>query len=308
MPLTLLRGVVPAHLTPFKPDGELDLHALRRHVQDIAQTPGVTAMMSNGHAGQASALSRTEKRYVLERVLETAGDAMPILTGLVADSIEDGVQLAADARAEGASALVVFPLPSWKAHPERAALLMRYLDRLVERTDLPLVIFQQSVAGGSGYDSATLLRACNHTAVIAVKEGSGSVPLYEAHLRAISQLPQKVSVLTTHSTWLLSSLALGGDGILSGMGSVTPHLHVALLDAIERSHLPGARAINDQLWNLTKVFYSTLGVDPHSLMKVALVQTGKLPSPAVRPPLLPVSALDAATVRAALIEARMLRR
>ena len=308
MPLTLLRGVVTAHLTPFKPDGELDLHTLRRHILDISRTPGVTALMSNGYAGQANALNRAEKRHVLENVLETAGDYMPILAGLVADSTEEGVQLAADARAEGASALVVFPLPAWKAHSERAALLMQYLDRLAEKTDLPLILYQQSVAGGNGYDSVTLLRACSHPAVIAVKEGSGSVPLYETHLRAISQLPHKVSVLTTHSTWLLSSLALGGDGILSGMGSVTPHLHVALLDAIERSHLPGARAINDQLWPLAKIFYSTPGVDPHSLMKVALVQSGKFPSPAVRPPLLPVSALDAAKVRAALIEARLLRR
>jgi 4-hydroxy-tetrahydrodipicolinate synthase len=39
---------------------------------------------------------------------------------------------------------------------------------------------------------------------------------HEWHVRTLQSLPRLVNVLSTHSAWLLSSLVLGCNGLLSG--------------------------------------------------------------------------------------------
>src|SRR2546421_6917642 len=45
---------------------------------------------------------------------------------------------------------------------------------------------------------------------------SNNVPQHEWHVRTLQSLPRPVNVLSTHSAWLLSSLVLGCNGLLSG--------------------------------------------------------------------------------------------
>jgi dihydrodipicolinate synthase/N-acetylneuraminate lyase len=48
--------------------------------------------------------------------------------------------------------------------------------------------------------------------------------------------------------WLLSSLVLGCNGLLSGSGSVIPDLQSALFRAVRSSDLEEARRINDRIY------------------------------------------------------------
>ena len=49
---------------------------------------------------------------------------------------------------------------------------------------------------------------------------------HERQIRLLQSLPRPVNVLTTHSSWLFSSLVLGCNGLLSGSGSVIADLQV----------------------------------------------------------------------------------
>jgi len=140
----------------------------------------------------------------------------------------------------------------------------------------------------------------------AIKDWIGNPQHHEWHVRTLQSLPRRVSVLTTHSAWLLSSLVLGCDGLLSGSGSVIADLQSALFRAIERNDLAEAREINDRIEPLARVFYSEPWVDMHNRMKEALVLLGRLPRAVVRPPLVKLEGAEIARIRQALIEARLL--
>jgi 4-hydroxy-tetrahydrodipicolinate synthase len=99
-----------------------------------------------------------------------------------------------------------------------------------------------------------------------------------------------VNVLTTHSAWLLSSLVLGCNGLLSGSGSVIPDLQVALYRSVKRDDLAEAKRLNDRIYPLADVFYFELWADMHNRMKEALVLLGRLPRAVVRPPLVKLGA------------------
>jgi 4-hydroxy-tetrahydrodipicolinate synthase len=117
-----------------------------------------------------------------------------------------------------------------------------------------------------------------------------------------------VNVLTTHSSWLMMSLATGCSGLLSGSGSVIADLQSKLFRALRANDLATARELNERIWPTAEVFYAEPWVDMHNRMKEALVMLGKLPRAVVRPPLVRLSDAERERVRAALVAAGLLQR
>ncbi|TMJ34040.1 MAG: dihydrodipicolinate synthase family protein, partial [Alphaproteobacteria bacterium] len=121
--------------------------------------------------------------------------------------------------------------------------------------------------------------------VRAIKDWAGNIPQHEMHIRTLQTLPRPVNVLTTHSAWLLSSLVLGCNGLLSGSGSVIPDLQAELFHAVQTKNLGEAQRLNDRIYPLARAFYADPWADMHNRMKEALVLLDRLPRAVVRPPL-----------------------
>jgi 4-hydroxy-tetrahydrodipicolinate synthase len=292
------RAVVPAALTPFDRDLRPDRKEFRRHIEAIAGVPGVAAIMVNGAAGQDGALSRDERRALLAEAVAAVGARTPIVAALrETKEIGSLAPFARDAAAEGASAVAVMP-PGDKAKFEWEPARARFAGVLAA-TDLPVLIYH------TAYSTETLTKlAAESPAVFAVKEGSHDPVAFERNLRALRALGREIAVWSTNSSWLLADLAVGADGILSGMGSITADLHVALREAMGRGDLDAARKVADRLFPLTQAFYGR--GDAHTRMKYALKRIGRLRSDAVRPPLRPLedgekAAIDAALRRSGLL-------
>src|SRR5262249_53106590 len=84
-------------------------------------------------------------------------------------------------------------------------------------------------------------------------------------------------------------LVVGWNGLVSGSGRVIADLQSALFQAVKANDLATARAVNDRIYPLAKVFYADPWADMHNRMKEALVLLGRLPRAAVRPPLVSLS-------------------
>jgi 4-hydroxy-tetrahydrodipicolinate synthase len=126
------------------------------------------------------------------------------------------------------------------------------------------------------------------------------------HVRELQSRKPQVNVLSTHSAWLMSSLVLGCNGLLSGSGSVIPDLQAELFRAVKADDLAEARRVNDRIYPLARVFYSEPWADMHNRMKEALVLLGRLPRAVVRPPLVKLGRTEIDHIRAALVQAGML--
>tara|TARA_B100000989_G_scaffold244876_1_gene191972 strand:- start:68 stop:412 length:345 start_codon:yes stop_codon:yes gene_type:complete len=103
-------------------------------------------------------------------------------------------------------------------------------------------------------------------------------------LKKFQNLSNSVNVLTTHSSWLMSSLVMGAKGLLFCAGSVIASLQVEMFNAIKVKDLESAQRINDQIFPLTQAFYSPLFLDMHNRMKEVLVLTGKMEEAMVKAP------------------------
>ena len=301
-------GVIPAVLLPFNPDLAIDEDVFRNHLRDVAATDGLSAITVNAHSTEVGSCTFEEQRRVLAIAQDEIGDQLPIINGVWADGSLEAARIARMATEGGASALLVFP-PGPFTLGQSAEMALAHFKRIADATDLPLIAFQYPLATGQGYPKETLLRLCEEVPSIrAIKDWIGNVPHHEWHVRTLQSLPRPVNVLSTHSAWLLASLTLGCNGLLSGSGSVIPDLQSALFHALRRNELTEARRLNDRIEPLMRVFYADPFVDMHNRMKEALVLLGRMPRAVVRPPLVKLETAEIDRIRLALIETGLLGR
>jgi len=302
----LPHGVIPAVLLPFNDDLSIDEKGFRGHLRDVAATKGLSAITINAHSTEVASCSFEEQRRVLAIAQDEIGDRLPLVNGIWADGSIEAARIARMAADGGASALLIFP-PGPFTLGQLPEMALAHFKRIADATDLPLIAFQYPLATGQGYPRDTLLRMVDEVPSIrAIKDWAGNVPQHEMHIRTLQSLPRPVNVLTTHSAWLLSSLVLGCNGLLSGSGSVIADLQAQLFHAVKANDLAEARRLNDRIYPLARVFYADPWADMHNRMKEALVLLGRLPRAAVRPPLVKLSHAEIDRVRLALAEAGLL--
>jgi 4-hydroxy-tetrahydrodipicolinate synthase len=295
-------GVIPAVLLPFHDDLSIDEASYRAHLRDVAAVEGLSAITVNAHASEVASCTFEEQQRVLQLTREEV--RLPIVHGVYADGSLEAARIAKMADEGGADALLVFP-PAIYTFGQRPEMALTHFKRIADATDLPLILFQYPLAGGQGYPLPTLLRILDEVpAVRAIKDWCANPQLHERQIRVLQS--RSVNVLTTHSSWLLSSLVLGCNGLLSGSGSVIADLQAKLFRAVKNNDLEKARQIHARITPTAEVFYAEPWVDMHNRMKEALVLLGKLPRAVVRPPLVKLPAEEIARIRAALVAAGML--
>jgi len=299
-------GVIPAVLLPFTDDLAIDEKGFRKHLSHVAATDGLSAVTVNAHSTEVASCSFDEQRRVLDITQDEVGDRLPIVNGVWADGSIEAAGLARMADEAGASALLVFP-PAPFTLGQSPAMAIEHFKRIAGATGLPLIAFQYPLATGQGYPRDTLLKMVEEVPTIrAIKDWAGNVAQHEMQVRELQSLERPVNVLTTHSAWLLSSLVLGCNGLLSGSGSLIPDLQLALFRAIRANDLAEARRLNDRIYPLARVFYADPWADMHNRMKEALVLLGRLPRAVVRPPLVKLGRAEIDRIRSALVAAGLL--
>jgi len=299
-------GVIPAVLLPFHDDLSIDEKSFRRHLQDVAAVKGLSAITINAHSTEVASCTFDEQRRVLDAAQDEIGDKLPIVNGVWADGSLEAARIARMATEGGASALLVFP-PAPFTLGQSPEMALAHFKRIADASDLPIIVFQYPLATGQGYPRDTLLKMCEQVPTIrAIKDWAGNVPQHEMHIRLLQTLPRPVNVLTTHSAWLFSSLVLGCNGLLSGSGSVIADLQSQLFAAVQANDLATARAVNDRIYPLAKVFYADPWADMHNRMKEALVLLGRLPRAVVRPPLVKLARPEIERIRVALVGSGLL--
>ena len=292
------KGVIPACLMPFKADLSIDESAYRAHLKDIASVDGITGITINGHAAEVHALTIEEQKTAVIWTKEVLGDRIATVVGVCTESSLEAGRLAAYAQKEGADALLVFP-PAFMTLGGhlRPEMITEHLRHITEASDLPIILFQFPLTSNLSYPLSTLLDLCQRFPTIrAIKDQIGDGNLHERHVRELHALDNPVAVLTTHSAWLLGSLVMGCDGLLSGAGSVIADLQVALFRAVQAGDLKTAQAVNDRIYPTVRAFYDAPLLDMHNRMKEALVILGKMKQAHVRPPLMKPRAEDIAKI------------
>ncbi|WP_369395107.1 5-dehydro-4-deoxyglucarate dehydratase [Streptomyces sp. CG1] len=159
----MARGVLSFPLTAFHDDGSLDPDGFRAHVAGrLAAGPG--AVFPACGTGEFFSLDEEEYRTVVAVTAEEAAGRVPVVAG-TGYGWAQAARFARIAEEAGADALLV--LPHYLVDAPQDGLAAQ-LERLAERTRLPLIAYQR---GQVAYTVGTLGRIARIPNVIGVKDG-----------------------------------------------------------------------------------------------------------------------------------------
>jgi 4-hydroxy-tetrahydrodipicolinate synthase len=301
-----LRGIIPAIVTPMTREGELDLPALRRYVQWLAQE-GPVALAVNVDTGEGPHLTLDERRQTLETVAEAVAGKCKVVGGVAGPSTAQGVMNARAAQDAGADALLIFPISAFLGQPLNPEIPYRYHAAIAEAVDLPLILFQlQPALGGVLYSKEILHKLITIPSVAAIKEASFDAMRFLQVKAALESASRRITFLTGNDNFICESFILGAEGALLGFSTLGTRQQVKMLDAIRRGDIAQARELGACLQPLADVIFAPPVTDYRVRTKEALKMLGVLENTTVRPPLLPMSEAERETIYRALLSAGLL--
>jgi len=281
----VFQGVWLPLVTPFSAGG-IDGGALRRLVRHY-RAAGVDGLVVCGSTGEAAALDDAEQLAVLDAVLDEAG-ALPVMMGLAGNHQGHVLQRLA---AFGTRPLagVLAPAPYYVRPGQQGALA--YFRTLADAARAPLVLYDIPYRTGAPLDTDTLLALAGHGNIAALKDCGGSLDKTAA-LVAHGGL----RVLAGEDLHALSTLCLGGSGMIAAAAHIRPDLFVALHRAVRAQHLDAARQLFHALAPVIRLVFAEPNPGP---LKAWLARQGLL-SDVLRPPMPRASEALAAELAAAV--------
>ncbi|MGN6773478.1 MAG: dihydrodipicolinate synthase family protein [Rhizobiaceae bacterium] len=300
-----LRGITVATVLPFDHDLKIDWDGYKRVLDYCAVPDEIAAVFVNGHAGEGATLTDEERTEVIKRTRRHIG-SKPLLSGIIVNSTEQAISQSKLARQAGADCAVLFPPSSLGGGASSSARApVDFVRRVAETTRMPLSIFQYPVSSGLGYTTDALVEISGIEEVLAIKEGSDLMLSYEENWRAVKAANPDVLILPSNYNWFLPQLAVGGDGILSGLASLVPHLFVDLWEAARATDLVAMRKSRDRLHPIVRSIYGQAPlIDMHTRIKGALKALGIIENADPRSPLMPLLPEVARKVEETAIAAR----
>jgi 4-hydroxy-tetrahydrodipicolinate synthase len=280
--------VQTAMVTPFAPDGSLNLDEARRLAAHLVDEQGNDTLVVNGTTGESPTTTDAEKLALLEAVLAEVGDRAKIVAGVGTFDTNHTLELARQAEQAGVQGLLV--VTPYYSRPPQDAVADHFLT-VADTTSLPVMIYDIPHRAGIPVETETLIRIAAHPNIVAVKDAKGQ-PVASAQVIAATDL----AYYSGDDAMTLPLLAVGGVGVVGTSTHFTGRRTREMIDAFVAGDVTRAIALNAALLPVYLGVFATQGC---MLVKAGLAARGFGPGP-VRKPLLDATAEQAATFVAVL--------
>ena len=286
-----LSGFAPALPTPFDQNGDVDDAAFEL-LCDRQIREGATALVVCGTTGEAPTLSRSEHDRIVRLAVGVAGGRVPVIAGAGSNATGHAIELARDAQAAGADA--VLSVVPYYNKPMQAGMYAHFR-AIADAIGLPIFLYDVPSRTVCGLADDTVARLAECPKFIGLKDATGDVTRPQ-RLRA--RLGPEFRLLSGDDATALAFLGQGGNGCISVTSNVAPGLCRAMYLALKQGQSSRAQHLATVVGRLTGALFSESNPVP---VKYAL-SAMKLMSAGVRLPLVELEDESKAEIDAVLRE------
>lgn len=239
----LAGGVTPAMATPLKPDSYLINEDVVPPLVDFLISKGVRGLFPGGTTGEGVALDVSERKKLLELTAAAVDGRVPILAHVGAIRVDTAVDLARHAAQVGSDAIVAVTPYFYGMNDKGLAAYFTAIAAAVP--EIPIFVYDiphMAVNGISPGLVAHLVAALPSFA--GCKSSNADL---QAVRRLIDALPDELLLLAGNESVALGSLALGADGMISGLSTAVPEPFVTLTHAFAHGDIEGARQMQQAI-------------------------------------------------------------
>ncbi|MFV8175888.1 4-hydroxy-tetrahydrodipicolinate synthase [Mycolicibacterium peregrinum] len=230
-------------VTPFKPDGSLDLDAAARLANHLIDA-GCDGLVLSGTTGESPTTTDDEKLALLRTVLEAVGDRARIIAGAGSYDTAHSVHMAKACAAEGAHGLLV--VTPYYSRPPQAGLLAHFT-AVADATDLPNLLYDIPPRSSIPIAWETIRALAGHPNIVGVKDAKGDL-----HGGGEMLAETGLAYYSGDDTLNLPWLAMGAVGFVSVWGHLAAGQLRDMLTAFNSGDIATARKINVSLAPLAR--------------------------------------------------------
>jgi 4-hydroxy-tetrahydrodipicolinate synthase len=294
-------GLMPAMVTPFDGQGELDFEAAEAVIERFIEA-GVDGISPLGSTGEATHLTFDERKRYAEEVVRIASGRVPLVVGVGSSGTREAVELARHAESAGADAVLAVSPFYWKVGEEA---LFNHFATVAGSVEIPVLLYNIPMLTGIDLSPALIGRLATECEnVVGIKD---TVTVYGHTVSVLQEVKAKRSDFAVLSGWedlVFPSVVAGANGSICAFANVAPKLFVNLVSSTLEGDLGTAARLHRRVLELV-----TLGAHsdpPIGAIKLAMQILGVPISPTVRGPALPADDVARAEVEAILENAGVL--
>ena len=248
-------------ITPLVDSQQIDVPGLERLIERILSAP-VTGLFALGTTGEGPSLSHDLRHQVVELVCDQVAGRVPVFVGISDTSFSESVELAAEAFAAGAAAVVATP-PYYLSMSQTE--LMRFTFRLADACYLPLVLYNMPSCTKVSFEPETVRRLSEHPNIVGLKDSSGDLDYLEQVAALMKDHPY-FSLLVGPEELLSEAIQRGAHGGVNGGANLFPRLYVNLHQAAAARQFKEAARLQELVMRISRTIYS-VGKEPSRVVK-----------------------------------------
>ena len=292
--LTKYQGIFPAFYACYDDKGSISPERVR-NLTEYFIDKGVTGVYVGGSSGECIYQSVTERKLLLENVVQAAGGRLVIIAHVACNNTADSMELAAHAESLGVDAIAAIPPIYFHLPPYAIAKYWNDISSAAPNTDF--IIYNIPQLAGVALNSSLLKEMMKNPRIIGVK--NSSMPIQDIEMWR----DEGAIVFNGPDEQLLSGLVAGAIGGIGGTYGVMPELYLKIYELVGKGDFLTARAIQDECCHIIYKMCSCKG-NMYAVIKGILREVGGPDVGSVRAPLFELQEEDMPLVKecAALIQ------
>ncbi|KPY80425.1 4-hydroxy-tetrahydrodipicolinate synthase [Pseudomonas syringae pv. tagetis] len=276
------RGIIPALVTPFTEDQQLDEKALRNLIENLLNA-GVHGLFVLGTNGEFFTLSESEKLKIARITVEAAAGRVPVVVGTGAFATHEVIEMNKKMIDVGADALSIIT-PYFNAISQSE--LIRHYTTIADASELPLMMYNIPAKTGMSIGIGAVATLSQHPQIKGIKDSAGN---FDALVQMMKYRSEDFAVFAGTDSLIYWNLLAGGDGAVAATANAVPDVVMSIWNNFQSGDHEAARAAQEALRPLRDAF--ALGTLP-----VVLKTATQLLNVPVGPCRAPVQPLDAAAL------------
>lgn len=240
------KGVIPALVTPFKRNFEVDEASLR-HLIDFVIEKGVTGVVPCGTTGEFVNMTVEERMRVIEVTIDEVDGRVPVIAGTGDAGTRKAIEFTKHAEDAGAdAAFIVSPFYFKPTDKE----IFEHYKNIAEAVDLPIILYNIPQVTGVEIPWWVVEGLAENDNIVGIKDSSGNMPYMMA---LFEKFYKKISIICGHDEIAVAALAAGADGLILASANLIPDLWLRLYDLVEKHRLEEARDLQKKVQTLARI-------------------------------------------------------
>lgn len=209
-----IKGALPAVLTPFQSNGDIDEQALRRYLRFLVER--VDGLFLCGSYGSGLLMAPDQRRQVAEIAVEEVAGAIPIILHVGFANTRTTIELARHGKMLGVDMLASVT-PYYYRHSDKE--IINHYKRLIDAVDCPWMLYNNPKYTQYNVSEAVLKNLADY-GLKGLKDSGANIGLFYSYMHEVQQ--EDFTFLIGSQTLLVPAIVGGADGCVSGLSNAFP--------------------------------------------------------------------------------------